>query len=367
MEEQGVPRDEVKVDPAIHVKVIFGGQKVILFAEITYFCALTEVFYVQGIISTLFFTCLLLVSVTNSFAQTGWTRNASGTNGDLVAVYFTSADKGWVAGDNGYLASTTDGGRTWMTHTLNTSEDINEIYFRNEKNGYLVAGRKMFITSDAGATWRETVIYRPGEFRSGTPEFLSIRFADKHRGIVVGSVLNRSGAVVDSLVMRTQDGGETWQRIMVPSKTELFHLDYNGGSDGWIVGDEGVILSTVDGGDTWILQNSETHLALFNVDFRDDREGYVVGEKGLILRTENGGVTWDRVPINTLANLMRVDFADDKNGWIVGYGGLILRSSDKGRTWIKQESTTTGHLYGLFITKKYGWAVGAKGVILSQR
>lgn len=323
---------------------------------------------VQGIISKLFIiSCLVALAAASTFSQTGWSKTPSATNSDLVAVYFTTANDGWIAGDNGYLASTSDGGRTWKTYPLNTTEDINEIYFRNEKNGYLVAGKKMFITNDAGATWRETVIYRPSDFKNGTPEFLSIRFADKKRGLVVGSVLNRAGDVIDSLVMQTTDGGETWRRILVPSKGELYHLDYNGNSHGWIVGDEGLILATVDGGDTWIVQNTKTKLALFNVDFRDDDEGYAVGEKGLILRTENGGLTWQRVLTNDPVNLMRVDFADDKNGWIVGKGGIVLRSSDKGRTWIKQESSTTGHLYGLFITKKYGWAVGAKGTILTYR
>ena len=317
-----------------------------------------------GFVTKAFFTFVVLTFALPIYSQVGWVPQPSVTTADLVTVYFTSNEDGWVAGDNGYLASTTDGGRTWKTYPLNTTEDINEIYFRNEKNGYLVAGRKMFITSDAGLTWRETVIYRPADFKNSTPQFLSIRFADKRRGLVVGSVLNRGGDVIDSLVMRTTDGGETWQRLIMPSKTELFHVDYNGNSHGWIVGDEGVILATVDGGDTWILQNSKTRLALFNVDFRDDDEGYVVGEKGMILRTENGGLNWQRVTTNNLVNLMRVDFPDDKNGWIVGHGGTILRSSDKGRTWVKQENTSRGHLYGLHITKKHGWAVGARGTLL---
>ena len=316
-------------------------------------------------VSKVFVPLLPLVLAIVVHAQAGWTTQRPTTSADLVAVYFTSAENGWVAGDNGYLASTADGGRTWKTYPLNTTEDINEIYFRNEKNGYLVAGRKMFITADAGASWRETVLFRPTDFKNTTPEFLSIRFADKRRGLVVGSVLNKSGDVVDSLVMRTEDGGETWQRISVPSKTELFHVDYNGSSHGWIVGDEGVILATVDGGNTWILQNSRTRMALFNVDFRDDEEGYVVGEKGMILRTSDGGLNWQRVITPHTVNLMRVDFPDDKNGWIVGYGGLVMRSSDKGRTWVRQESNIGGNLYGLYITKKYGWAVGAKGSILN--
>jgi photosystem II stability/assembly factor-like uncharacterized protein len=320
---------------------------------------------VRGYSSRLIFVLSFLVLLPGSiFSQSGWITNPSETTGDLVAVYFTTAENGWIAGDNGYLASTSDGGRSWKTYPLGTSEDINEIYFRNEKNGYLVAGRKMFLTNDAGATWRETVIYRPSDFKGGTPEFLSIRFADKRRGLVVGSVLNRAGSVIDSLVMRTEDGGETWQRVSVPSKGELYHLDYNGSSHGWIVGDDGVILATIDGGNSWVLQNSKTKLALFNVDFRDDNEGYAVGAKGVILRTENGGLNWIRVMVDNPVTFMRVDFADDKNGWIVGYDGTILRSSDKGKSWVRQESRVPGHLYGLYITKKYGWAVGNRGTIL---
>lgn len=312
----------------------------------------------------------ILICALGLNAQSSWTQQTATVGADLVAVFFTSSDKGWIAGDNGYLASTTDGGQTWTKYPLNTTEDINEIYFRNDDNGYLVAGRKMFITRDAGKSWQETRIYRSGEFGSGTPEFLSIRFSDKKRGYAIGSILRRKGAddiVVDSLLMRTEDGGDTWQRITVPTKTELFHLDFSGNSHGWIVGDGGVILATTDSGTTWTKQTSGTSLPLYNIDFRDDNDGYVVGKSGTILRTSNGGTTWEKVSTNFNETFMRVDFADDKNGWIVGYKGDILRSNDKGKTWIRQESNLRDHLYGLFMDKKFGWAVGANGVILRYK
>jgi photosystem II stability/assembly factor-like uncharacterized protein len=317
------------------------------------------------------FTILFVLAASSgALAQAGWTALPTPGNVDLVAVYFTSDRTGWVGGDNGYLGVTNDGGRTWSKYPLDLTQDINEIYFRNETDGYLVAGRRMFLTKDGGRSWNETNIFRQGTFRPLIPEFLSIRFADKKRGIAVGSLLRRAGnedIVVDSLVARTDDGGETWQRIQMPTKTELFHLDYNGSSHAWIVGDNGVILASTDSGKTWVKQTSGTTNALFNVDFRDDNEGYAVGENGTILRTENGGRSWTRVITNLTETLMRVDFADDKNGWIVGHKGSILRSSDKGRTWIKQESTTPNHLYGLFMSKRYGWAVGAKGVIVGYQ
>jgi len=307
-------------------------------------------------------TCVTLVLTAAASAQLGWQPRTTNTKGDLITAFFTSETKGWIAGDGGYLAYTNDGGKNWTKYPLNATENINEIYFRNDDNGYLVAGRKMFITRDAGRTWQETRIFRPTDFKGLTPEFLSIRFADKKRGFAIGSLLNED--VVDSLLMRTDDGGDTWNRILVPSKLELFHLDFDGSSRGWIVGDNGLILASTDGGATWRAQRSGVTSPLYNVDFRDSNEGYAVGGKGTILRTENGGTTWIKVATSFPKSFMRVDFADDKNGWIVGYDGTILRSSDRGQTWVKQDSRTTEHLYGLFIVKKYGWAVGGKGVIL---
>jgi len=293
--------------------------------------------------------------------QGGWLLRSASTKADLVAVYFTSQDRGFVAGDDGYLASTDDGGQTWERYDLKTTASINEIYFRNETNGYLAAGRLLFVTDDGGRSWRETRIYRNSDFRNGTPELISIRFSDKKRGLAIGSIVNRDEEVIDSLVMRTSDGGDTWQRVIIPSKLELFHLDFNGNSHAWIVGDKGLILATRDGGATWVTQNSGASRALFCVDFRDDNEGYAVGGGGTILRTVDGGDTWIRVPNPFTETLKRVIFSDDKTGWIVGLKGIVLRTSDKGKTWVRQDFPAKSDIYGLFMSKKFGWAVGAAG------
>ncbi|NNE65949.1 MAG: hypothetical protein HKN33_05225 [Pyrinomonadaceae bacterium] len=315
---------------------------------------------------------LLIVAVvvfvatgTPLLAQSGWKINRDNGKGDLISVFFTSSSKGWVAGDDGYLAQTTDGGRSWRRKILNTAANINEIYFRNDNNGYLVAGRKMFVTADGGNSWREALIAREGQIKEGTPEFLSIRFNSKNQGFIIGSVLNGDEEVIDSLLMRTVDGGRTWSRLLLPDvKTELFHLDFDGKQEGWIVGDMGVILATRDNGNTWIKQNSGTSVGLYNVDFRNDKDGYAVGEEGTILKTEDGGRSWTKVTNYVKRTLFRVNFVDDKNGWIVGSGGTILRTYDKGATWVKQTVSTESNLYGLYMQKKYGWSVGKSGIII---
>jgi photosystem II stability/assembly factor-like uncharacterized protein len=258
-------------------------------------------------------------------AQRSWVAQSFGAKGDLNVVYFTSSDKGWVAGDGGFLAQTLDGGQTWTPYPLKTTENVNEIYFRNVDHGYLVAYQKMFMTHDGGGTWQDIRPYRSGDFGTAQPEFNSIRFTDKKRGYIVGSV-TKGDIVVDSLLLRTDDGGDSWRRIQLPVKGELIHLVFRGNQRGWIVGANGLILATTDDGLTWAKQQSGVANTLYNVDFSDNDNGYVVGEKG-----------------------------------------VILRSGDRGLTWVRQESSTTNSLFGLYMGKKFGWAVGAKGTVLKYK
>lgn len=306
----------------------------------------------------------VLVLIQSAIAQTGWETVRLGGSGDLVSVYFTSTEKGWVGGDNGYLAFTSDAGRNWNRHPLNTTESVNEIYFRNDEDGYALVGHRIYITKNGGKTWRENVVVSAKNYRGLTPEFLSIRFTDKRRGWIVGSLSNQRDEVVDSLILKTTDGGETWTRIPISYKEELYHLDFVNNDDGWIVGDKGLVLYTNDGGISWGRQPTGTTLSLFNIDFRDKENGIIVGSSGLILRTDNGGNNWERIRTAENRSLLRVNFLDDKSAWVVGAGGTILRTDDKGKTWIKQDSRTKESLYGLFIDKKGGWAVGKKGLVL---
>lgn len=315
----------------------------------------------------LFAALVLVFSSASVFAQSGWAPVQRASNGDLVSVFFISAERGFVGGDAGYLAATADGGRNWTRLPLDTKENINEIYFRNDDNGYVLAGSRIYLSNDGGRNWRESKLINAGELKGLTPDFLSVRFTGRRKGWIVGSVSNRRDEVVDSLVLHTTDGGETWQRVRVPAKVELYHLDFANDERGWLVGDKGTILYTEDEGITWAKQTSGTSVSIYNVDFRDSKDGAAVGGEGVILRTENGGETWRRVVTNVTRTLLRVSFADDKNGWAVGGGGIILRTDDKGRTWLRQESGSLDSLYGLYVDKRGGWAVGRKGIVLRYK
>ncbi|HYP00273.1 MAG TPA: YCF48-related protein [Pyrinomonadaceae bacterium] len=330
--------------------------------------------YRRGACASLLLASCVLAVVAFSFARAGaqgeggvgWKGTRHGAAGkDLNTVYFTDGKRGWIAGDGGLVYRTEDGGRTWVRQFVGTNEQINDLYFRDKEDGYLIAGSGILITADGGRTWREARRFRPADFGGSVPELYSVRFPSKKKGWIVGSV-SRRDVVSDSLVLYTDDAGATWRPQPVPSRDELIHLDFTGERRGWIVGDKGTILATTDGGMNWSRQRTGTNATLYHVDFANDERGWAVGERGTILRTVNGGETWTPVSVPGLkrTTFLSVRFVGDEQGWIVGRGGVILRSDDGGRTWTQQESGTKQNLYALFVNKKQNWAVGGDGMVL---
>jgi photosystem II stability/assembly factor-like uncharacterized protein len=314
--------------------------------------------------NTLAVFVLTVLCVGVAAAQEGWVAAQRGPAGkDLNAVYFADSKRGWIGGDAGYVGYTSDGGQTWTQQALDTKDGINDIYFRNKEDGYLLAGNRIFRTDDSGRSWREAGQFAPKDFGGAMPEFYSVRFSSKKKGWIIGS-LSRRDEVVDSLLIYTNDDGASWLRKTVPTREELIHLDFVNDERGWIVGASGTILFTMDAGDTWTVQRSAVNATLYHVDFRNSNDGWAVGERGLILRTTDGGGTWQKVPVAVKNTLLSVQFVDDERGWIVGRGGVILRSDDSGQTWVQQESKTKQNLYALYLEKKNGWAVGGDGIVL---
>src|SRR5437764_5578211 len=68
-----------------------------------------------------------------------WTRQPSGTMAWLHSVYFLDRNQGWVAGSNGTLLTTTDGGTTWKKLSTLTKDTLQDVYFADQEVGWLIA------------------------------------------------------------------------------------------------------------------------------------------------------------------------------------------------------------------------------------
>jgi len=196
---------------------------------------------------------------------------------------------------------------------------------------------------------------------------LGIHFIDEKRGLAVGNF---------GLGLKTEDGGETWQRVTFPgAEEESFKDVFFVGEKGWIVGERGVILHTDDGGKNWSRQASNGK-ALLKVFFVNESKGFTVGSDGTILRTTNGGASWDVVEMDwetlipeallelgTISiNLYDVFFLTENLGWIVGDAGAVLRTVDGGKEWSVAQMADLPPLFSVcFKNETEGWAVGSHG------
>jgi photosystem II stability/assembly factor-like uncharacterized protein len=301
-----------------------------------------------------------------------WAAQSSGALAKLSAVFFVDRDHGWVAGSNGTLLSTEDGGAKWLRQTLperQRNEALNDVWFFNSGRGLLLGEYGLFnrrgdidwservflmMSKDRGANWEAGTLRRPP-----VSILLRMSFANDQIGLAVGEA---------GTIQRTIDGGVTWALQEAPTRKLLNDVAAIDDSHAWAVGAGGTILRTVDGGRNWDEQSSGGAQALRAVHFVDSQRGWAVGAKGAIISTANGGARWRRQTSGVELNLNDVVFLNAKEGpregWIAGDRGLLLHTTDGGATWENVELSARGNLSRLFfIAPDCGWVVGTSGAI----
>ncbi len=161
-----------------------------------------------------------------------------------------------------------------------------------------------------------------------------------------------------STVLRTTDGGQTWQKLNVTSDALDFRdIDAIDAQTAYVMsignGPLSRIYKTTDAGKTWNLQfkNEDEKAFLDAMSFWDANHGIAFGDsvdkQFYILTTADGGRTWTRVPTTNLPPAQENEGAFAASGtniavfgrshaWI-GTGAAaksrVLRTVDSGRTW----------------------------------
>ncbi len=233
-------------------------------------------------------------------------------------LYFLTPEEGWLCGEGGVLLHTTDGGRSWDSRRVGSEQTAHYgIDFGGSDRAFLVGmdmGRRrasFFESRDRGQTWHA----RSDSLDARMLE--PIQFLNAGRGFIAG---NRA-------VLRTNDGGASWQECDVGVQGTIRGLHMLDERTGWVVGHNGLVLRTSDGGQTWIEAPSFTTNRLRGVRFLDAMEGYIVGDRdqqpGSLWRTRDGGASWQAVP-SVRPNLHRL-LISPKALWAVGDSGTILR------------------------------------------
>ena len=172
-------------------------------------------------------------------------------------------------------------------------------------------------------------------------------------------------------VLFSDDGGGAWTQAQVPVQVMLTAVRMHDAHTGWAVGHDAVILRTRDGGETWQLVHHapQAQLPLLDVWFRDADAGFAVGAFGLFLASADGGDTWtcrngcweendaETAAEPPLLHAPDSDFEDDFHLnsiapagtgrlFLVGEAGVLYRSDDSGKTWRALPSPYSGSWFG---------------------
>jgi len=152
-------------------------------------------------------------------------------------------------------------------------------------------------------------------------------------------------------ILVSRDGGGSWTQADVPTRallTGVFMLD---GQLGWAVGHDEVVLRTPDGGLTWerVHYAPENEKPLLDVWFADARRGLAVGAYGELLATRDGGTSWEARPVNggDDFHLNQVVAARDGTLYLAAEAGHLYRSADGGETWQVLPSPYQGSFFGV--------------------
>jgi len=298
-----------------------------------------------------------------------WQIKNSGTANNLNAVAFSDKQNGVIAGDNGTVKSTTDGGATWTP-----ASGIPQVHYRGATPrhpradslapGFLVVGQSGNILKRDGntGTWQNLTTF--------TSNALNDIQVDPGLGQTAFAV-GENGTIAKSL-----DGGDTWGQLNVPAAAGKWltkvSIDPTNPDKVTIVGDNGFVLQTNDGGTSWSNQSLPGNIYLGSVFYTGPNSGWASGSDGLL--NSFIGSVFTPYTLGTTNGIMGLGFANENFGYGFGDNGYITHWD--GSTWTEQTSPTTNWLNGGTAIAEYqksfpsdytvyAWAVGQNGTLIS--
>lgn len=263
-------------------------------------------------------------------------------------IEFSSSNVGFLGGvttslqigNYGVLYYTTDGGQSWTKYSTGSSlPRVNAIHFPSLYRGYAVAGNKVLRTTSAGSSWSYNYTY-------GSIDLYDIHFPDSLIGFACGEL----GSII-----RTEDGGESWQTVYWGSNdNDFYSVHFLNKNVGFVCGVNGSILRTDNGGNDWVEYNTGVSTDFTSISFYNNSEGIIVGEHGDILYTNNGGNNFSYMQSPTTNHLLGVSMFSQNQAVAVGYRQSILKygTLGVGNKKIEPLSETTLRLYPNPATKE---------------
>jgi photosystem II stability/assembly factor-like uncharacterized protein len=250
----------------------------------------------------------------------------------------------------------TDSPPGWFQQTLPVNDFINDIFFIDSLNGWVVTQGKtsppdsayIMRTSDGGNNW--SVQY------SITRDFNSLQFIDINTGYSGGGSGNGT-----RYLYKTTNGGVNWVQIMgsLGVGGNIVDMSFVNESTGWICDNEitdGGLFKTTNGGLNWQTQ-LDASFRPARVFFLNNDTGWIAGGNisANLYRTTNSGTNWE-LQYTFPGGINDLLFINSQIG--VTTGAVNYRTTNGGFDWIQSQTNISGNkiAYGSDSILWAGWA-----------
>ena len=296
-----------------------------------------------------------LVLLSTDAGETWQSSFPDASRREILGAYFINSTTGIIVGGTSsfgpIIMKTTDGGSTWVSKTVGTSNVLWDVEFYDALNGIACGAAGTIVkTTDGGETW--TVAAAVG---TGTLYKVSIVSSTL---VYVGSSLSSSSYLFKSTNFGTSFTSATPSQIT----STVYGMYVSNASNYWVTTSSNGIVATTDGGTTWTVQQANSN-PMYDVKFYNSTNGFAIDSKGYVWSTTNSGTNWTStfLPITTTFGSTTIATrqmdVSSSNFIIVGDGGNIFKSTDLGSSWTDKGSAIAQQQLRKIIFKddNHGW------------
>ncbi len=250
-----------------------------------------------------------------------WAIRAPLSPRSLLLDVALAGDRLVAVGERGHILLSDDSGVSWRQVSVPTRAMLTGVFFLDDRLGWAVGHDAVILrTTDGGESWE--MVYSAPE--DETP-FLDVYFRDAERGYAMGAY---------GYFYVTEDGGDSWEwRAISDDDSHLNQICASPGGVLYLAAERGMLYRSDDGGDTWLELASPYDGSFFGSLAVTDDEVLVFGLRGHLFRSDDGGDSWQQLETDTVAMLTDGVALEDGPIVVVGLGGAVLVSDDGGHSF----------------------------------
>ncbi len=258
-----------------------------------------------------------------------------------------------------------------VDETLRDDANLHDICFLGSRDGWSVGDRgTVWRTEDGGQTWKLLPVPTDCVLRS-------VCSVTDRIGWVAGGSTTPFTRVGVGAILTTRDGGKTWTNLARSGRSlpQLHYVRFFSPNAGVVVGEPtsefpAGVITTADGGRTWQPVEGPRHDGWRAADFLAPSLGVVAGLEGEAARIDGGRVLDVRAGRFGLRGLYDVKLGRDDSGWMVGDEALVLRTHNRGVVWetpttpLPDEARGIFNFHALAVRGERLWIAGSPGSVI---